>query len=326
MIRHHGDVAVMKLIYEKLTLGSDEGFTFKEFHTRRFTCAWHFHTEIELILTLSFPGFRMIGDSIVPLEPGDLVLIGSRLPHLWQVDERQRPDAPPAHILLAQFEENFLGADFWELAAAHPLRQLFKRAAVGLRFTGRSRDRAAALMKDLRNARGLRRLVLFLSLLETLATSTECHAIASPGCDATAIPFNQERMNRVIQYIYERIHLPIPLPEVARMAGLSTGAFSRFFRLHSGRTFPELVNELRIGRACRLLAETDLKITDIAFACGFGNLSNFNRQFFRLKHMTPRQFKRDLAAAQAPAAPQNALAPADPAAAPPLPGKPHAPE
>lgn len=295
----------MKLIYEKLTLGSDEGFTFKEFHTRRFTCPWHFHTEIELILTLSFPGFRMIGDNITPLEPGDLVLIGPRLPHLWQVDERQRSSSPPAHILLAQFEENFLGTGFWNLAATHPLRQLFKRATVGLCFTGRARKSASVLMLALREARGLRRLSLFLELLETLASATECHAIASPGCDATASPFNQERMDRVIQHLSNRLDQAMPLPEAARVAGLSPGAFSRFFRLHTGRTYPALVNQLRIGRACRLLAETDMKITDIAFACGFGNLSNFNRQFFRLKQITPRQFKRDLAAAQLPTAPHK---------------------
>jgi len=69
------------------------------------------------------------------------------------------------------------------------------------------------------------------------------------------------------------------------------GAFSRFFRLHTGKTFPEFVNELRIGRACRLLAEGEMNVTEIAFACGFGNLSNFNRQFHRLRHTSPSAFR-----------------------------------
>ena len=78
------------------------------------------------------------------------------------------------------------------------------------------------------------------------------------------------------------------------MAGFSEGAFSRFFREHSGRTFPEFVNQLRIGRACRLLAESEMKITEIALSSGFSNLSNFNRQFLALKAMTPRAFRRQV--------------------------------
>ncbi|MBI5386510.1 MAG: helix-turn-helix transcriptional regulator [Verrucomicrobia bacterium] len=284
----------MKLIYEKLTLGSEEGFTFKEVRTGHFTCPWHFHTENELILTLQFPGFRMIGDNITPLEPGDLVLVGSNLPHIWQLDARRGRRSLPVRILLVQFEEGFLGQDFWALPAVQPLRQLLKRAAVGLGFNGKTRERAAKLMTEMRAARGLRRMALFLSVLDTLSSSSECRPISSPGYSPQLSPFNQERMDRVFQFIHERLDQPLHLHEAARRAGLSAGAFSRFFRLHSGRTFPEFVNELRVGRACRLLAEADRKITDIAFACGFNNLSNFNRQFRRLKRMTPREFERRL--------------------------------
>ena len=52
---------------------------------------------------------------------------------------------------------------------------------------------------------------------------------------------------------------------------------------------------MRIGRACRLLAENELNVTEIAFACGFENLSNFNRQFLRLKGTSPSQFRKAVA-------------------------------
>jgi len=75
---------------------------------------------------------------------------------------------------------------------------------------------------------------------------------------------------------------------------LSEGAFSRFFRGHTGKTFPQFLNELRIGRACSLLMEGDLNVTEIAYECGFANLSNFNRQFLRLKGLSPREFRAQL--------------------------------
>jgi AraC-like DNA-binding protein len=284
----------MKLVFEKLMPGSEEGFTFKEIRGRSFSCPWHFHTENELILALHCPGYRMVGDDLTELEAGDLVLLGSNLPHIWQRDGGRPGQPVPVHILIVQFEENFLGRDFWKLPAAPALRQLLKRASVGLQFTGKTRERVARLMSDMRAASSLRRLALFLTALEALASSTEARAIASPGYTTELSPFNQGRMERVLRFINERLDQPIRMGEAARLAGLSEGAFSRFFRLHSGRTFPTFVNQLRIGRACRLLAESGNKITDIAFACGFTNQSNFNRQFQRIKAITPREFGRQV--------------------------------
>jgi AraC-like DNA-binding protein len=283
----------MKLIYEKLTLGSEEGFTFKEIRTRQFSCPWHVHAELELILTLQFCGYRMVGDDITPLTPGDLVLLGPNLPHIWQLDEH-RGTRVPVRILLVQFVEEFLGNDFWSIPATHSLRRLFKRAHMGLRIDGQSRERVTRIMLDMRATSGLQRMAQFLTLLEILASESECHVLATAGCSAQLNPFDQERMDRVFRHITERLDEPVNQQEVARRAGLSNGAFSRFFKLHFGRTFPEFVNELRVGRACRLLTESDQKITNIAFDCGFNNLSNFNRQFIRLKGTTPREFRRQL--------------------------------
>jgi AraC-like DNA-binding protein len=284
----------VKPIYEKLTLGSEEGFTFKRIQSRDFTCPWHFHGEYELILTHHCPGYRMVGDDVTPLHPGDLVLVGANLPHIWQCDPRVEASRRRVDILLVQFEEDFLGDALARVPALYPVRQLLQRAAVGLQFTGLTRDRVAGLLHDMAKVSGLRRVVLFLSVLEVLASSSESHAIASPGFTADLSPFNQERMNRVFKFIDERIDQPVRLTEAARVAGLSSGAFSRFFHRHTGRTFPEFLNQVRVGRACRLLAESELSITEIALASGFANLSNFNRQFARLKRTTPREYRRML--------------------------------
>jgi len=284
----------MKLIYQKLTAGSDEGFTFKRIRTEDFSCPWHFHPEFELILTLDFAGFRMVGDDITPLKSGDLVLLGANLPHIWHRDTHPGRTARPVDILIVQFEEDFLGPDCLRLPAMMPVRRLLRRAGVGLRFSGRTRDQATALMREMDAVRGLQRIVLFLRLLETLALSPEGRAIASPGFAARQNPFNEERMNHVFQFIEQHLDQPLLIGDVARVANLSVGAFSRFFHQHTARTFPTFVNELRIGRACLRLAETNQSVTEIALACGFANLSNFNRQFLRLKRTTPRDFRKQL--------------------------------
>ncbi|OGV62236.1 MAG: hypothetical protein A2283_20345 [Lentisphaerae bacterium RIFOXYA12_FULL_48_11] len=175
-----------------------------------------------------------------------------------------------------------------------PTRQLLRRAALGLSFHGETREQVSRMMIQIEKIRGLQRLSMFLSILDILSSSRESRSISSSGFSPELNPFNQERMNNVFQFINSHLADPICLEDVARLLHLSTGAFSRLFRRHTARTFPEFVNELRIGRACRLLAETEMTITEIAMASGFTNLSNFNRQFMRLKKLNPRNFRNKL--------------------------------
>jgi AraC-like DNA-binding protein len=59
-----------------------------------------------------------------------------------------------------------------------------------------------------------------------------------------------------------------------------------------GVSYIDYVIAMRVGLACRYLLETDGGVAEIAFRVGFNNLSNFNRQFRRLKGWTPRDFRR----------------------------------
>ena len=101
-------------------------------------------------------------------------------------------------------------------------------------------------------------------------------------------------MDRVLQFLNSKVGESLRLSEAALIVNLSEGAFSRFFRLHTSKTFPEFVNELHIGRACSLLLEDNLNVTELAFECSFSNLSNFNWQFLRLKGHTPREFRKQM--------------------------------
>ncbi len=286
----------MKPIFQRLTGAPEEGFAFKVLRAPGFNCPWHFHDEYELILVQQSRGYRMVGDNLKPLAPGDLVLIGPNLPHIWQNDEGSPGQPARVQAALIQFGEKLLG-DLLKLPALAPVRDLLKRAALGLEITGHTRQHVSTMMIEMGKLSGLTRIVQLLAILDVLARSHECRQISSPGFTSAPNPFNQDRMNRVCQFINDRLDQPISLREIAELVHLSEGAFSRFFRVHTGKTFPAFVNELRIGRACRLLVETEMNITEVALACGFPNLSNFNRQFLRLKRLTPREFRKRVTAA-----------------------------
>ena len=251
------------------------------------------HAEYELILVLECQGYRIVGDDISPLRHGDLVLIGGNLPHIYQSDEFRTGPKPPVHAILVQFEQRVWNGLF-QLPALDSVRRLLGRASLGLHVSGRARDRVAGMMAEMLSANPIERIALFLRVLDTLARSRRCAPIASPGFVPSPVSYDQERINRVCLWINEHLDEQIRLSDAARLVHLSDGAFSRFFHAHMRRSFPKFVNELRIGRACRMLAESEATITHIALACGYGNLSNFNRQFLRQKAITPRQFRQQM--------------------------------
>jgi len=284
----------MKATYEKLPQFPDEGFVLKDNRGSDCSCPWHFHGEYELILVLQSRGYRIVGDNVTSLQAKDLVLVGANLPHIYQHEDPFSGPSVPPHCILIQFEEQYWSG-LLQLPAMAGVRGLLRRASLGLQFTGRTRDAVAKSMHKMLGLRGVARINLFLAILDQLARARNARPIASPGFARVLSPHDEERVNRVWQYISEQYQRPITLREVARLVHMSEGAFSRFFRAHMGKTFPAFVNALRIGRACRLLAETEMPVTEIALRCGYQNLSNFNRQFARLKKSTPRAFRRRVA-------------------------------
>lgn len=284
----------MKPVFEKTPLRQWESFHCEVVRGRGYNAVWHFHPEFQITLVLQSSGYRLVGDTITPLQPGDLVLVGPNLPHVWQQDAALPHSTREVHAIVVRFLETFAGRDFLELPELAAVRRLFQRAARGLEITGRTRADAAARVEQLPQLHGLARLTELLAILDLLARSRELRPIASAGFVPTRSTQDQGRMQRVIGFIHARLPDPIGRADVAREAHLSVGAFSRFFKLRTGKTLPEYLNELRVGRACRLLADEQRKVTDIALECGFRNLANFNRRFRQITHMAPREYRRQL--------------------------------
>jgi AraC-like DNA-binding protein len=281
----------MKPIFQRLTSQPEEGFSFKTIRGASFDCPWHVHPEYELILVIHAHGYRIVGDNVSRLSAGDMVLVGPGLPHIWQ-DEPVGRRPPSIHARLIQFEDKFLEHGLLRLPAMGPIRRLLRRAQRGLHIVGETHAKVAVLMNQMAELVGMERIVQFLQILVTLAASEECEPIASTRFAAKTNLFDHERMDRVFQFLVSEADEPVRLSDAARVLNLSEGAFSRFFRIHTGKTFPAFRNELRVGRACTLLIEGDLNITEVALHCGFMNLSNFNRQFRKLKGMNPHEFRQ----------------------------------
>ncbi len=286
----------MKPVFEKVPRARGNSFACETIRGEDFGTPWHFHPEYELTLTISATGHRIVGDNIRTLESGDLVFLGSGLPHVWQADREGRDSG--VHAIVVQFRDDFLGAGLFECGEMLPLRHLLDRSSLGLEIAGASREAIADLVRTLPETSGPARVIRLLEILHAIAESDSLVPIASAGFAPALDRFDEDRVNRVCQYINQHLADPISRTELARLIHFSEGAFSRFFKTRTGKTLPTFINELRIGRACRRLAEDpEIAVTDIAFDCGFTNLSNFNRQFQRFKQCTPRAYRERMRAA-----------------------------
>lgn len=252
-----------------------------------FELFWHHHPEYELTYIAKGDGQRLVGDSMRPFTEGDLVLLGPHLPHSWISGpaSKEPVKALVLHISPAclQWLTEFPGAD--------SLQQLLQHSKQGIVFQ-EATNRAAWFMQALTRKQGLAQLSTLAQLMETL-TERRYETLAS----ALYRPPNRNthaasRLNKTLQFLHEEF--ATSRANIATLAGLthmSESAFCKFFKRHTGKTFSNYVNELRVAHACQLLAETDETIEQTAYASGFESLSYFNRVFLQIKGMQPSRYR-----------------------------------
>ena len=269
---------------------SNESFNVLEFEGNRPTCSWHFHSECQLSMVLEGEGQRVIGDRIQLIEKGEISLIGSNLPHVWQYDKR--PDNK-VHVVVVHFREDFAGSDFMNKPEMQLLRHTLKRARQGLQLRGSDREAAQAILSDMPQRNGFARVLGLLEILERFTVSEDC----SPICSASfqSVEARIDRLQTVYSFVEAHLDQPIDRSQAANIAHLTPSAFSRFFKQSSGVTFQEFLNDRRIGHACRLLMDPNPSVTEISLRCGFANVTSFNRSFRKLKGTSPTQFRKRFA-------------------------------
>lgn len=259
-----------------------------------FPAPWHYHAHYEIVLVNQSTGKRMVGDNIGFFGPEDLVFIGARLPHLWLNDKiyMDRQASRPADAIVIHFTDDFLGKDFMSIPEMRNFRKFLSLSDRGMVIRGNARKEVNILMKQMPEMNGLARLSTLMSIFDILSSTVEFDQLASPryvanyNCDVSS------RFKNVIHFIMQNFDKDMTLAEVAEHSNMGVTAFCNFFREQFRCTFVEYLTSVRIGHACKMLSESDRNVVEIAFESGFNNLANFNRQFKKLKNMTPSDYRK----------------------------------
>ena len=282
-------------LFQRIHVAENQSYNVLKVDRQYFVVPWHTHPEIEIMLVVQGEGTRFVGDSIERFEPGDLVMVGANLSHVWKNSTRHYEDDTPlrakARVIL--FREDCFGPDFFQLPEMQPVQALMQRAERGIVFQGKTQQMVADKIFRAHSQQGIKRFLTFMDILQDLAQSREFSLLSSVGYSQSVQAGDMLRINKVLDYLMGNFRNPVRLEDIAARANMAPTAFCRYFKSRTNKTVIGFVNELRVGHAHKLLIETPRTITDIGYECGFNNVSNFYRQFLTITGRSPLQYRRE---------------------------------
>ncbi len=275
---------------------------FHSFHVHRAVhkylyTPWHYHPEMEIIYVHQGTGTRYVGNNVSPFEPGEIVLMGPNLPHVWQNDRiyYHEDSKLTAEVWVIHFLADFWGEQFINLAELKPVKDLFHKASRGIlfNFSDKTKNKFITNFEKLLAAQSFERLKIILELFGLMAECQDLSFLNTTPVLQTNIS-DSERLQRVYSYVLDNYLKEIHLEEVAEIANLSVTGFCRYFKKINSKTFIEYVNEVRVEHACRLLREEDTSVTASCYESGFNNFSNFSRHFKKITGLSPIQYRKKI--------------------------------
>jgi AraC-like DNA-binding protein len=284
---------MLKAQFEPLNPQSHTSFLLNSFKLESFTVPYHFHPEYELTLIVKGRGKRYVGKNMGDFEDGDLVFLGSDLPHSWKSESATEPDGDVQSIVV-QFERNFLGPEFFTKPELENINNLLKISTYGVRFLDNTAENISNRMKSLANEENtFRKMQMLLDILENLAISREYVLLDPDGMVAQQLNSHKERINAALGYIVDNFRDEILLNKVAAIVNMSPNAFCKYFKKVTNKTFMDTVIDYRINFAIQQLLSTDKPVSEIAMESGFGDVSHFYKLFKRNTKMSPLTYRKN---------------------------------
>ena len=280
-----------KVLREYPPITDRDCFYIVERHKSEFLYPIHSHREYELNFIQDGKGVRrVVGDSIEEIGEFELTLVtGDGLEHAWEQGNCTSPDIREITI---QFSDTLIDEKMLGRNQFISIRKMFNNARQGLTFSMTAIAKVYNLIDTLLSLED--RFDQFLNMLKILYELSQdkgARVLASTPFANTEQESESRRVRKVKDYMSAHYTEDIKLEDLASMVGMAPSAFSRFFKQHTTKGVMDYLIDIRLGNAARLLVDTSKGISEICYACGFNNLSNFNRTFKAKRGYTPREFR-----------------------------------
>lgn len=243
----------------------------------------HFHNAYEIAFIKKGNGISVVGDSIEKFNDGDLVIVPPYMPHANYSVSNAREGHYATDALVVYFIPDWITSEHLSTLDLSPVKKLFNNLQRGVRIRGNARKRILLELTKLQNNSGIAGIISMLSIINILTEKPEYQVLASIGYSANYSTTDISRIDKVYEFVMNNFKEKISLERVAKTANMTTTSFCKFFKIKTGKTFSNFVNEIRISYACKLLMNEHLDILEICYKSGFNNIASFNKNF---KHFT----------------------------------------
>ena len=279
------------IIREITPLSDKDCFYIVERYKSEFTYPLHCHAEYELTFVEKGTGVRrIVGDSAEVIGDYDLVLIaGKDLEHVW---EQHECNSTKIREITIQFSPDLFINSLIHKNQFDSILKMLESASKGLSFPMDAILKVYDKLDTLASEReGFYAVIKFLTILYELSNCENAQPLASSSFARLEVNADSRRIQKVQEYLNKHYMEEIRLHQMSDLAGMTPVAFSRFFKLRTGKSLSDYIIYLRLGFAARLLVDSTRSIAEICYECGFNNLSNFNRIFKKKKGCSPKEFR-----------------------------------
>ena len=280
----------MKYILKEITpLGGNDLFIANHWPDNQMDFPLHFHEDYELNLTLHVRGKRTVGNLVEDFTEKDLVIINPNVLHCYKRGESYANVR--CEVVVVQFSKNLPSWGIFDTDQLRDIRNMLCQPAPGLKFSEETAEAVRERLLRLPTVEGFEGVQLFLDILHELACAdrTQVELIGVQSSDSS-FPHSR-RINRIVQFVEKNYNRKISLEDVGEQVGMSASSVSRFFKKRTRHNFWDYLNGFRIDRAAQMMIETEHTISEISYACGFNNISNFNRVFRERIGTTPSDYR-----------------------------------
>jgi AraC-like DNA-binding protein len=278
---------------EQISLKEDESFFIGVFQDNLETSTWHYHNNYEISFITEGTGKRIVADSIEEFQPGDLVFIGSNLPHVWIAEKEQKVLTDRTlEMVFLQFSTNMLSPQLLALPEFRQVKKAFELSDRGIQIVGQTLNEVSEIMLQLPFLKSFDRMNYFFRMMNIIGESETNISLASEEYMRKRFTTGNRRIGLLHNYLMNHYREEIDLKKLAELVNMAEGSLCRFFKMNVGTSIFEYLNRIKVDFACKLLMDPETGIFDVCLDSGFNNLSHFNRQFRKNTGVTPSEYRK----------------------------------
>ncbi|MEL1240770.1 AraC family transcriptional regulator [Flavobacterium flavipallidum] len=283
------------IMNERLPISESSPLKVRFFDYAHFSYPLHFHSEYEIIYIEEGTGTRFLGNNIAQFSAGNILLIGSNLPHFMKSDDIYHSENSNLRVkgTIIQFEKDFMYYSINHYPHFIKIKKLLQDSLRGIYFSSVNSPKLKDLLSKLPLENGLNQLMLFLELLKEMSETSNRQIISTSDFINETI-YDTARIDKIISYLNKNYTRHISLEEIASFAAMNAAAFCRYFKSKTGKSFKNYILDMRMGYACKLLIMEDISISDISSQCGFESISHFNKTFKKSLGYIPTQYRKTM--------------------------------